>query len=72
MGRDALKNKFFVIADILSIILTIGITYIPITSQMFGLHPLSLEDLAFVFGVGGLGLLVLPELFMKRRIWKWE
>ena len=37
MGRDAFKNKFFVIAEIISIAATIGITYIPITQQLFHL-----------------------------------
>jgi len=72
MGRDSFKNKFFVIAEIVSITATIGITYIPITAKMFGLSPLSLTDLAYVLGVASWGLFVLPELFMRRKIWKWQ
>ncbi|MCJ7631949.1 cation-transporting P-type ATPase [Candidatus Bathyarchaeota archaeon] len=72
MGRDALKNRFFVIADIGSLVATVAITYIPITAKMFGLHPLSLEEFLLSVGVGCLGLLVLPELFMRRKIWKWD
>jgi Ca2+-transporting ATPase len=72
MGRDALKNKFFVIADLVSLVATIGITYIPVTQTMFGLHPLSLTELLISVGVGCLGLLILPEVFMRRKIWKWE
>jgi len=72
MGRDSLKNRFFVIAEIASIIATLGITYVPITARMFGLSPLSLTDLAYVIGVASWGLFVLPEVFMRRRLWKWQ
>jgi Ca2+-transporting ATPase len=72
MGRDALKNKFFVIAEVISIAATLGITYIPITQQLFHLVALSPTDLAYVIGIAGLGLLVLPELTMNRKLWKWS
>jgi Ca2+-transporting ATPase len=72
MGRDAFKNKFFVIAEIVSIVATLGITYIPLTQQLFHLTALSLTDLAYVIGVAGLALFVLPEITMNRKIWKWS
>jgi Ca2+-transporting ATPase len=72
MGRDALKNKFFVIAEIVSIATTLAIPYIPITQAMFRLVPLSLTDMAYVVGVASWGFFVLPELFMGRKIWKWR
>ncbi|MCW4045402.1 MAG: cation-transporting P-type ATPase [Candidatus Bathyarchaeota archaeon] len=72
MGKDAFKNKFFVIAEIVSIALTLGITYIPITQQLFHLVPLSLTDLAYVIAVAGLALFVLPEFTMNRKLWKWH
>ncbi|MGE5638381.1 MAG: cation-translocating P-type ATPase [Chloroflexota bacterium] len=72
MGRDALKNKFFVIAEIVSIVVTLGITYIPITQQLFHLTALSPTDLAYVIGVSALALLVLPELTMNKKLWKWN
>jgi len=72
MGRSALKNKFFVIAEIISIVTTLGITYIPVTASMFHLVPLSLTDLAYVLGVASLGFLVLPELLMRRKVWRWQ
>jgi Ca2+-transporting ATPase len=72
MGKDALKNKFFVIAAIASTLLTVGITYIPVTQQMFHLVPLSLTDLAYVLGVASWGLFIFPEIFMRRKIWKWS
>jgi len=72
MGRDAFKNKFFVIAEVVSIVSTLGITYIPVTASMFHLVPLTLPDLAYVIGVASWGFLVLPEVFMGRKIWKWQ
>jgi Ca2+-transporting ATPase len=72
MGRDAFKNKFFVIAEIVSITLTLGITYIPITQQLFHLTALSPTDLAYVLGVSALALFVLPEVTMNRKLWKWS
>ena len=72
MGKDAFKNKFFVIAEIVSIVVTVGIVYIPLTQQLFHLYPLSLRDLAITAAVASWGLLVLPEFTMNRKIWKWE
>jgi Ca2+-transporting ATPase len=72
MGRKAFENKFFVVATVISTILTVGITYIPITQQMFHLVPLSITDLAYVFGVASWGLFIFPEIFMGRKIWRWS
>jgi hypothetical protein len=72
MGKDALKNKFFVIADLASVALTLGITYIPITQQMFHLVALGPADLAYVLVVASWGLLVFPEITMGRKLWKWK
>ncbi len=71
MGRSSFKNKIFVIAEIISIVATLGICYIPITAQMFGLVPLTLTDLTYVLAVASWGLFVFPELFMRRKVWKW-
>ncbi|MBO3809549.1 MAG: cation-translocating P-type ATPase [Candidatus Brockarchaeota archaeon] len=72
MGRKAFGNKFFVIADLASAALTLGITYMPVTQQLFHLIALSPVDLAYVIGVASWGLFVFPELFMGRKVWKWE
>ena len=72
MGRDSFKNKFFVVAEIISITATLGICCIPTTAKMFGLVPLTLTDLIYVLAVASWGLFVLPELFMRRKIWRWE
>ena len=72
MGRDAFKNKFFVVAEVVSLALTLGITYIPITQELFHLVPLSLTDLTYVVGVAALALFVLPEITMNKPLWKWK
>ena len=73
MGRSAFKNKFFVIAEISSMVPTFAIPYIPITASMFHLVPLTLSDLVQVIGVASWGLFfVLPESLMGRKIWRWE
>lgn len=72
MGKKAFQNKFFVIADLASITLTLGITYIPITQQLFHLTGLSLTDLAYVLVVAGWGLFIFPEILMGKKVWKWH
>jgi Ca2+-transporting ATPase len=72
MGKAAFKNKFFVVADLASLALTLGITYIPITQQLFHLVALSPTDLAYVIGVACLGLFIFPEITMNKRLWKWK
>jgi P-type Ca2+ transporter type 2C len=72
MGKDALKNRSFVLAEVVSVAASMGIVYLPITQGLFGLYPLSLRDFAYVLGVAGLGLLVFPEVTMNKRLWRWE
>jgi len=73
MGRKAFKNKFFIIAEISSIMSTLAIPYIPVTASMFHLVPLTLSDLVQVMAVASWGLFfVLPEFLMGRKLWRWE
>lgn len=73
MGRGAFKNKFFIIAELSSVLLTLAIPYIPVTAAMFHLVPLSLAELAQVVGVASWGFFfVLPEYLMGRKIWRWQ
>ena len=71
MGKDAFKNKFFVIADLASVALTVGITYIPVTQSLFHLVGLTPTDLAYVAFVASWGLFIFPEITMGRKLWKW-
>jgi Ca2+-transporting ATPase len=72
MGRKAFKNKIFVIAEIISISATFAICYVPPIASVFGLVPLTPTDLFYVLAVASWGFLVLPELFMNRKVWKWR
>jgi Ca2+-transporting ATPase len=72
MGRDNFRNKYFVIAEIISITATLGIAYVPITAQMFGLVPMTPTDFLYILVVASWGFLVLPELFMRKKIWRWS
>jgi Ca2+-transporting ATPase len=72
MGRDAFKNRWFVVAEIAAIILTLGICYFPPTQSLFHLVALSPTDLAYVIGFSALGLLVFPEFTMNKSLWKWK
>jgi hypothetical protein len=72
MGKDAFKNKFFVIADLASVALTVGITYLPITQQLFHLVGLAPTDLLYVVAVASWGLFILPETLMGRKLWRWS
>jgi Ca2+-transporting ATPase len=66
MRRDALKNKFFIIAITFSFIASISVIYLPLTAMIFGFYPLGLTEFALSVGMGALGLLVLPEVFMRK------
>jgi choline-glycine betaine transporter len=72
MGKDAFKNKFFVIGDLASVALTLGISYLPITQQLFHLVGLSPTDLLYVALVASWGLFVFPEVLMGKKLWKWS
>jgi Ca2+-transporting ATPase len=73
MGRDAFKNKWFVIAEVVCIGITLAIPYIPVTQSMFHLAPLTPLDMIQVLGVASWGLFfVLPEYLMGRKIWRWS
>ena len=72
MGKDALKNKFFVIADLASVALTLGITYLPITQQLFHLVGLAPIDLFYVVAVASWGLFIFPEILMNKKLWRWN
>ena len=71
MGKKAFKNKFFVIATLISMILTLSICYIPLAQKMFHLVPMDLADLAYVLFVASWGLFISPNL-MGRKIFKWR
>jgi Ca2+-transporting ATPase len=66
------KNKFLVIADVVALLATASLCYIPVTQAAFRLVPLTLYDWLWTGGVASLALLVLPEVFYGRKIWRWR
>ncbi|MDI6826601.1 MAG: calcium-translocating P-type ATPase, PMCA-type [Candidatus Aenigmarchaeota archaeon] len=69
MGKDAFRNKFFVLAVLSGIALTIGLPYIPVLAGAFHVVPLTLTQWAMTIGIASIGLfVVLPELWMGRKI----
>ena len=71
MGKDAFKNKFFVIAEVVSITATLGLLLTEPTRQLFHLAPLTPIDFVYVLIIASLGLFVLPEVTMNKKLWKW-
>jgi len=39
---------------------------------MFGLVPMTPTDFLYILIVASWGFLVLPELFMRKKIWRWS
>jgi len=62
------SNKFLLVAVVASALLTILVPYI----GLFGTAPLSLMDWAIVLPLSCSGLLLLPEIFYGRKIWRWK
>jgi Ca2+-transporting ATPase len=60
------SNRFLVIAVAISGILTASLCYIPLFQLMFETSPLSIYDWIWVLTVSLLGLIVFPEIFIKK------
>jgi len=69
------SNKFLLGAVILSAILTVIIPYTSLIIPgffLFGTAPLELVDWLIVIPFSLSGLLILPEIFYGRKVWKWR
>ncbi len=62
------SNKFLLIAVVVSAILTV---LVPNTG-LLGTAPLDLMDWAIVIPISFSGLLILPEIFYGRKVWRWR
>jgi len=62
------SNKWLLFAVVSSAIVTI---IVPFTG-LFGTVPLTLEEWAIVAPLSLSGLLILPEIFYNRKIWRWR
>jgi Ca2+-transporting ATPase len=62
------SNKYLLFAVVVSALLTIIVPY----TGLFGTAPLLLTDWAIVLPLSFSGLLILPEIFYDRKIWRWR
>jgi Ca2+-transporting ATPase len=62
------SNKWLLFAVVASAIVTM---LVPFTG-LFGTVPLTLEEWAIVAPLSLSGLLILPEIFYDRKIWRWR
>jgi Ca2+-transporting ATPase len=68
MGRSAFRNRFFVWGTLCCIVLTVSLPYVPVLARAFHVVPLVAREWALVLAMASLGLLVLPEVFMGRKL----
>jgi len=61
------SNKFLLVAVLISGLLTAMIPYL----GLLGAAPMTLMDWAIVFPISLSGLLVVPEVFYGRKVWRW-
>jgi Ca2+-transporting ATPase len=62
------SNKFLLVAVVASAILTVLVPY----TGLLGTAPLDLMDWLLVIPISFSGLLILPEIFYGRKIWRWR
>jgi Ca2+-transporting ATPase len=62
------SNKFLLFAVVVSAILTVLVPY----TGLLGTAPLDLMDWAIVVPFSLSGLLILPEVFYGRKVWRWR
>ena len=69
---NPLKNKYLVLTELIALLATISLPYVPIFQEAFRLMPLTLYDWFWVASIASLGLFVMPEVFYGRKIWRWK
>jgi len=62
------SNKFLLLAVVASAILTVLVPY----TGLLGTAPLDLMDWVLVLPISLSGLLIMPEIFYGRKIWRWK
>jgi hypothetical protein len=72
LGMSIWKNKYLLLTEIIALLATASLCYVPAFQAVFRLVPLTLYDWLWTGSVGSLGLLVLPEVFYGRKIWRWK
>ncbi len=70
------SNKFLLIAVLVSAAITVALPFIPVLGPGIGLFEtvpiVNPVDWAIIIGASASGLLILPEIFYGRKIWKWR
>jgi magnesium-transporting ATPase (P-type) len=61
------SNKFLLVAVIVCGLATVMVPY----TGLLGTVPLNLEDWAIIIPISLSGLLILPEVFYGRKVWRW-
>lgn len=69
---NPMENKWLIVADIMSVILTASLCYVPVFQIMFDTVPLTLRDWSVILPISGWAFLILPEIFIGRKIGRWE
>jgi Ca2+-transporting ATPase len=65
--RTGLDNKYLLASTLLGGLLTISLCYVPLFQNIFHTVPISIGDWIWVFSSSLLGLLVLPEIFFRKK-----
>ncbi len=65
--RTGLDNQYLLASTLLGGLLTISLCYVPIFQNIFHTVPISIRDWIWVFSTSLLGLLVLPEIFFRKK-----
>lgn len=68
--KNPLTNKYLCVSAVLTILLQLSIIYMPQLSAMFQTVPLELADWLIIIPLSLSGLLVLPELFMGKSLYR--
>jgi len=63
---NLLQNKMLVLATVVSFSLQLLVVYVPVLQWIFKTVPLNPRDWLIVLGIAATGLLILPEVFMRR------
>jgi Ca2+-transporting ATPase len=66
------RNKYLLLTDIIALLATASLCYVPAFQAAFRLVPLTLYDWLWTGSIASLGLLVVPEVFYGRKIWRWK
>ncbi|MCD6324848.1 cation-translocating P-type ATPase, partial [Candidatus Bathyarchaeota archaeon] len=65
------SNKFLLVSVLISILGTVALLYVPFLQTMFETVPLNLQQWLLVGSIATSGLLLLPELFYEKKIFRW-